>query len=248
MPFSQQTKLEPDLADAYSAWQTKPGPAANSGMLKAVQPIMDSALRSYGTASPTLRSQAKLLTLKALPSYDPMRGTLRTHLLSQLQGLRRISAKEQQIISLPEQVGLDQKFLHDTEHQLRDDLGRDPSDYEIADRTGISLKRLRYVRQFRPPVAEGMASQPWNAGEDARDPSVQRLGRHDDYDAWLDFVYTDLSNTDRVILDYTLGRNGSPKLPLQEVARRLGITPSAASQRAAKIQRLIDERQSLSIL
>jgi DNA-directed RNA polymerase specialized sigma subunit len=246
--FSAQNKLEPEFTDAYNAWKTTPSPASNSGLLKAVTPVIDTALRSYGDASPTLRSRAKQLTLKALPAYDPGKGTLRTHLLSQLQSLRRLSTQQQQIISLPEQVGLDQKYLYDTESRLRDENGFDPSDADIADATGISLKRLKYVRQFRAPLAESAVNSSFDSGDEPHDPATQTAGKDNHYEAWLDFVYADLGQTDRVIMDYTLGRNGTPKLPLQDVARRLGITPSAASQRAAKIQRMIDERQSLSIL
>lgn len=248
MAFSIQNKLEPEFTDAFDAWKKTPGPTANSGLLKAVTPIIDSAIRSYGTQSPTLRSRAKQMTLQAMTTYDPNKGKLRTHLLSQLQGLRRFSAQEQNIISLPEQVALDQKFLHDQENSLRDFLGRDPADAEIADQTGISLKRLKYVRQFKPPLAESLVSRPTDDGSDIMEPGVKQLGRDDEGEAWLDFVYADLNNTDRLIMDYTLGRNGSPKLPLHEVARRLGVTPSAASQRLGRIQGMIDERSTLGIL
>lgn len=241
-------KLEPEFADAFNTWKASPTPASRSGLLTTVTPVIDTALRSYGTASPTLRGSAKRLALQAFNTYDPNKGSLKTHLLSQLQGLRRLAAKENNIISLPEQVGLDQKHLLDVEAQLRDENGRDPSDWEIADKTGLSLKRLAYIRKIRPTVAEGMANGPTGDDEDYSEPASQLPGRDDAAEAWLGFVYSDLGPTDRVIMDYSLGRNGTPKLSLNEIARRLGITASAASQRAAKIQKLIDERQSLSII
>lgn len=252
LPFaaSSGNKLEPDFADSFNAWKADPTPTTSGGLLKTVTPVLDSALKSYGGASPspTLRSSAKRMALQAMQTYDPAQGTLRTHLLSQLQGLRRVSAKERNIISLPEQVALDQKYLLGAESQLRDDLGRDPSDAEIADHTGLSYKRLKYIRQAKPTVAESSASGISDDGEDYIEPASQGLGRDDRGEAWLDFVYADLDPTNRVIMDYSLGRNGSPKLSLSEIARRLGITPSAASQRAAKVQQMIDERQSLGIL
>lgn len=246
--FSIENKLEPEFADAYDAWKTSPSPLTNSGLIKAVQPVVDSAIKSYGISSPTLQGRAKQMTLQAFQTYDPNKGRLRTHLLSQLQGLRRVSAQEQNIIALPEQVALDQKFLHDQENNLRDFLGRDPSDAEIADHTGISYKRLKYVRQFKPPLASSHVSQPSAAGDDYMEPGVQQLGRDEHAEAWQDFIYADLGETDRVIMDYTLGRNGSPKLPAAEIARRLGITPSAVSQRTARIQTMLDERDAMGIL
>lgn len=246
--FSQENKLEPEYADAFNAWKVDPTPATRTQMLTTVNPVIDTAIRSYGNASPTLRSRAKQMTLTALDTYDPSKGRLKTHLISQLQGLRRHAAREQNIISIPEQVGLDQAWLRTAETELADDLGRDPSDAEIADKTGISRKRMTYIRQFRGAVAESGAMNQSPDGEDFSEPASRGLGKDDEGEAWLDFVYTDLGPTDRVIMDYTLGRNGSPRLALQEIARRLGITPSAASQRAAKIQRMIDERLTASII
>lgn len=246
--FSVQNKLEPEFADAFNAWKASPSPTTNGGLIRAVKPVVDTAIKSYGLSSPTLQGRAKQMTLQAMQTYDPNKGKLRTHLLSQLQGLRRVSAQEQNIIALPEQVALDQKFLHDQENSLRDFLGRDPSDAEIADHTGISYKRLKYVRQFKPPLASSHVSQPTADGDDYMEPGVEQIGRDAAADAWQDFVYADLGTTDRVIMDYTLGRNGSPKLPSAEIARRLGITPSAVSQRTARIQAMLDERDSAGIL
>jgi len=45
-----------------------------------------------------------------------------------------------------------------------------------------------------------------------------------------------------LIMDMTLGRNGKRRTPTQEIARKLGITPGAVSQRAAKIQTMLDKR------
>jgi DNA-binding CsgD family transcriptional regulator len=61
-------------------------------------------------------------------------------------------------------------------------------------------------------------------------------------DAWIDFVYGDLSPTDKLVMDMTLGRNGRRKASTQDIARRLNISPGAVSQRAAKIQAMIDTR------
>jgi DNA-directed RNA polymerase specialized sigma subunit len=180
-----------------------------------------------------------------LNTYNPQQGTLKTHLLSQLQSLRRASAQEQQIISIPEQVGLDYQHLVDAENELRDQLGRDPADSEIADRTGLSYKRLAHIRRSQGSVSEGSVL----ASNDGMGmPATQIPGRDQEAEAWVGFVYADLGPVDRVIMDYSLGRNGTPKLGATEIAKRLGITPGAVSQRAAKIQQLLDARHELGVL
>jgi DNA-binding Lrp family transcriptional regulator len=58
----------------------------------------------------------------------------------------------------------------------------------------------------------------------------------------MDFVYGDLDNTNKLIMDMSLGRNGRKQTSVQEIARRLNITPGAVSQRAAKIQQMLNQR------
>jgi DNA-directed RNA polymerase specialized sigma subunit len=161
-----------------------------------------------------------------------------------MQSLRRLSAKEQNIISIPEQVGLDFQRLSGSENELRDSLSREPTDDEIADSTGLSVKRIRKIRAFHQPLSEGMTAMTTGNSEDDTNTEIAstlpNYNRH--ADAWMDFVYGDLSPTDKLIMDMTLGRNGRRKASTQEIAAKLRITPGAISQRAAKIQNMIDQR------
>lgn len=241
--------LEPEFEPHFTAWQSSPSPETASRLLQATQPVLDSALRSYGgpTASPVLRSRAKLMTLDALKTYDPSRAKLRTHLMVQLQGLRRQAAREQQVISVPERVAIDLYHLHAAENELRDRLSRDPSDLELAEHSGMSLKRLEHVRRARPGYAEGTVQAVTATDEDQGGfaPSVQ--SRNDDA-AWINFVYHDLDSIDQVIMEHVLGLRGKPVLPKQEIARRLGVSPAAVSQRAARIQEKLDQREAAGLI
>jgi DNA-directed RNA polymerase specialized sigma subunit len=247
-PFSSQTQHggSPDFDTLYPQWQQQQTPEMNTQLLGTVQPIIDTAVSSYAgaNASPTIKNKARLMALKALQTYDPQRGNVKTHLLSQLQSLRRLSAKEQNIISLPEQVGLDFQRLSSAENELRDSLSRDPTDDEIADATGLSTRRIKKIRGFNQPIAEGMtALQSGNSEDAANTDLASTLPNYNKHtDAWLDFVYGDLSPTDKLVMDMTLGRNGRRKTATQDIARRLNISPGAVSQRAAKIQTMIDAR------
>lgn len=183
------------------------------------------------------------MALKALDSYDANKGNVRTHLLSQLQSLRRISAQSQNIISIPEQVGLDFGHMTESENQLRDELGRDPTDDELADATNLSRRRIQKIRAFNQPVSEGATMRDVSSEENyGGDVASSVPGATRGEDAWFNFVYDDLSPTDKLIADMTLGRNGRRRTTTQDIARRLNITPGAVSQRAAKIQAMLDKR------
>jgi RNA polymerase primary sigma factor len=248
MPFSQPPKIHgvgDDFLPAYQTWQTQRTPQNNTALLKTLQPVLDTAVTSYagGNQSPTIKSRAKLMALKAMESFDPNRGNVRTHLLSQLQSLRRLSAQEQNIIHLPEQVGLDFQNLNESENELRDSMGRDPTDEELSNHTNLSVRRIRKIRKFHQPISEGTVVGQESDENDPTDIASQVPGGgHRAADAWMNFVYDDLGATDKLIMDMTLGRNGKRRTPTQEIARKLGITPGAVSQRAAKIQTMLDKR------
>lgn len=245
-PPEVESLLEPEFAPHYDAWKLDPSPTNTSSLLTAVNPVLTSALRTYGSQqSPTLHSRAKIMALDAIGRYDPSKAKLRTHLMFQLQGLRRHSAREQQILAMPEQVGLDLSHLREAENYLRDQLGRDPSDRELSDHTNLSMKRLAYIRKSRPSYAEGGLQRSTDEGEDIYSPAIQEKNN---VKQWHEFVYHDLAPVDQLIMEHTLGLHNKPVLQNQELAKRLGVSPGAVSQRKAKIQAKLDLRDEFEVI
>lgn len=241
--------LEPEFEPHYNSWKTDPSPKNTSAMIKALNPVVESAVRTYvspGADSPTLRSKAKLIMVNALKTYDPARAKLRTHMMSQLQGLRRAAAKETQILSIPEQVAIDLGRINEAENFLRDKLGRDPSDLELADHTGISRKRLGYVRGARPVISEGALTNV--AGEEGNELYMPQVEQPEEIGAWHDFVYHDLDPVDQIIMEHSFGMHGKPSLSNQAIAKKLRISPGAVSQRKARIQNKLNQRDELELL
>lgn len=151
-------------------------------------------------------------------------------------------------MSIPEQVALDLGHVRESENFLRDKLGRDPSDSELADHTGLSLRRLTYVRRARPAYAEGSMVRPTeDGGDDLYSPAVRSRG-NGALQQWHEFVYHDLDARDQLIMEHTLGMHGKRVLSNQDVAKRLGISPGAVSQRKARIQQKLDMRDELGVI
>jgi DNA-directed RNA polymerase specialized sigma subunit len=236
-----ETPETPEYTTAWQSWKKEDTPQTRTALLESVRPVLDDAVRAYGAGSqgsPTLRTRAKLMALQAMQTYDPAKSPLRTHLMSHLRGLQRVGAREAAAISVPEQVALDWRRLHHAERNLEDNLGRAPSDQELADHTGFSLKRIKHVRKNRGSIPTGvLAAQP----SDAPMPPIRPVGQTDD-DAWINIVYHDLSPRDQVILQHTLGWNGNSVLNTAELAAKLGVTPGLISQRRRTIQDLLDQR------
>ena len=228
---------DPNLV--WGKWKASPSRQNTGELLKSLQPTLDKGLKQFSggnAASPVLRAHAKILALTAARSYSPQQGNLQNHVMSHLQRLQRLSAASN-LTRLPEQLSADFQRLSQHENEFRDKYGRDPSDAETTDITGLSAKRLARIRQVKMPIAEGQLVGDESSSNKYSDGAAK---------AWVDYIYHDLSPTDQVIVDCTLGRNNTPILPASQIAKRLGITNSAVSQRTAKIQQLIDARHELS--
>ena len=142
-----KSMLEPDFEPDFAAWKATPNPHQTTLLLGRLQPTIDKAISAHvGNSDPIIRSRAKQLTLQAVKTYDPMKAKLSTHLFNQLQGLKRIYRKQNQIISVPERISLGQGQLLSADAELQERLGRDPTSGEIADYTGLSLRRIKQIR------------------------------------------------------------------------------------------------------
>ena len=188
--------LEEDFEPHFTAWKKTPSPKTSTALLNAVEPVISSALQTYGAGdkSPLLRSRARRMALDSMHSYDPSRAKLRTHLMTQLQGLRRVKGQQNQIISVPEQIQLDQGHVFETSNRLEDWLGRPPSDAELADETGLSLKRLTHLRKASGGLSESQAS---SIDPETGEPNQPTIVAKEDDSGWNQFVYSSLQPRDQ---------------------------------------------------
>lgn len=239
-----QNRLENKFKQPFQSWQDDPTPDNASSLLKLVKPAIDRGIRAHvGTqVSPATRSHARRLALGAFRNYDPQKSQLTTHIINSLQGLKRVVRRQGHVMSVPERVELDRRRVAKARAQLEDDLGREASEAQVADYTGLSLRRLAHIQKFRPPVSEGRFMSP-TAEAEGFQPAVEQAPT----DVWLEFLYDDLTPTDQSILDATLGLHGRAKQSNQEIARRLRLSPGAVSQRKAKIQMLLDQREEMEL-
>jgi hypothetical protein len=231
--------LEPDFQDPFDAWQRNQTPQGNAAILKTLDPVINKAVKTFaGRDDPLLRSRARRITLDSLGTYDPRRGRLQTHIFNQLRTMQRVAGQQSHIIKVPERVVLDRRTVSRVQQELEDELGREPTDAELAQHTGFSIKRLGKIRRFSPGMAEGFFAAMPDGGFA---PAVKA-----ESEAWVQFVYDDLSPTDQKIMEWTLGMGGRPKLSNQEIAIKLKRSPGAISQRKKIIQDLLDQEQELS--
>ena len=241
--------LEPDYQLPYDNWVADPSPTNTGQLIKAVKPVLSSAVRAYGgtsARSTNIKSQAKRMAADAFSSYDPARGTLKSHLMSRLQRLRRVAAQQRQVIRVPEQVALDQMRSDAATRELEESLGYPPSDQQLADYTNLSLKRLAYIRGSERPLAESTISRGGEEGLGGYDPRARSLAKP--ADAWEELIYDDIDETNQFIMERVLGMHGHQPTKPSQVAVMLKISPAAVSHRMAQIQAKLDKREDLGMI
>jgi len=143
-------------------------------------------------------------------------------------------------------VALDQMRSERAANELEEQIGQPPSDQQLADFTGLSLKRLQYIRGSGRPLAESTITRSSGDGGGSYDPRVRPI--EESHDAWLELVYDDLDETNQYILERVLGLHGHKKTRPSQVAAQLKISPAAVSHRMAKIQYKVDQRDALGML
>lgn len=244
MTMSSNDRLEPEFKEPYEAWKSNPGPETNSAMLKALNPVIQKGVyANVGPGShPLMTSRARQITLDSLGRYDRSRSQLQTHLMNQYRGLRRADRQSTEVLRAPERLLLDRNKLQEYEQELEDELGRPPTDNEIANRTGFSAKRMAKIRNWKPGAAEGQFER-----ADANLLSSMGVGPSAEArNLWVEMVYDDMPPIDQAIMEHTLGLNGKRVLSNAELARKLGRTPGAISQRKQRIQQALNEEAELS--
>lgn len=245
-------RLEQEYQEPYMAWKNNPNPTTTGALVRAVRPVIDKGIRSYGgggqSPTPIIRSKAKQIVMDSLDRYDPKQAKLQTHLMEQLKGLYRYAGQQKNILSVPERVTLDRQHLDESSKELQDWLGREPSDKELADKTGLSLKRIKYVRQLQNPVSEGTyaSRNEQNLGAPLLPPVEQQ-----NEDAWVNFVYHSLAEVKNsslpIVMEYTLGLHGKPRLSTAALAQKLNVSPGRVAQLRAQVQTKLDQRDELDM-
>jgi len=237
-PDKSKLLIEPEFHAEYDDYVKSRTPESADKLLKKLSPVIDESLRSYGGSeaqTATARAQAKKLALEAVRRYDPERAKLKTHLLSHLRGIRRPIERSSAGVYVPEQWRLDAQRAHGVMEDLREDLGREPSEAELATKLNIPLDRIRRALT----VPNTMASSQFEGSVEGSGGTSQKA-----WDQWVEGIYHDLHPVDQVILEHSFGLHGKEITPANVLAKLVNLSPGAISQRKARIQQMLDEFES----
>jgi len=218
--------------DALNAYKLDSTPDTLNSVVRGLQPTINYALSSVsGLGDPGLTAKAKLVAAEAVKTYDPEYGaSLETHVSNNLKKLSRIARAHKSPIQLPERTQLDLYALHRSETEYTDKYGQEPDVTQLADYSGIPIKRIKKLRLSSLAVPSEEAGI---EGEEV--PNY--------YEEALDYVYQESDYRDRKIMEHKLGYGGAKKMAGNEIAMKLNIDPAQITRRSAKLAMKVSELQ-----
>ena len=147
----------------YEKWKTEPTPENMATVIAELDPMINAEIHRYPGPKPLLRGRARRLALDAVRSYDPASGAqLRSWVTTQLQPLSRYS-NTLKPIKLPEVAVRQAAEVHRLDRELADEMGHNPTDEELADHSGISVRRIQAAASWKSRARSSCATQNWLA-------------------------------------------------------------------------------------
>ncbi|MBQ7207085.1 MAG: sigma-70 family RNA polymerase sigma factor [Lentisphaeria bacterium] len=180
--------------------------------------------------------------MTAARRYNPRRGA-KFSTYSALwikQAIRQAIAEQAQAVRIPIGTQQNSRRIQRCVRELETVLGRDPSDEEVAQKTGLPLvtvQRLRDKRQADMQSLNAIISNSDQDGTEFQDffadeitpPPDQALLKIEDIEQLLSLLDT-LTDRERQVLRLRFGLDGSPILTLEEVGKKLNCTNERVRQ------------------
>jgi len=223
--------------DLYKEWKEKQDKQSFQNLYMTMKPDIENAARkaSFGSniPQPVHKIWAAQSFYDSLKTFDPTMGaSLKTHVWNSVQNkAKRLNYKYQDLGTKPEpraaMVGL---YQNETSN-LTQELGRDPTAAELADRMGVGIQD---VEKIRKEVRKDLAFD-HGVGEDITfEQSTD--------EEMLNFLYYELGNEERLVYEHIFGRGGrqrslkpNGRVNFDKIAKETGFSTSKIRQIAKKI-------------
>ena len=228
--------------DPYKAWRESQDPNDLRQVVSSLDNTISSASRAHAgqaARSPVVQQRARLIAARAVKSFDPDRGVaLPTHVNNQLRELQRSAPAVVDPLSPPERFRRQQVEISQVTQDLEEQLGREATDEEISEVSGIPLPRVVKVRRRMRARIPTSVYEDSDDDDDALDVVDNRFT---DEDLWHEAVYHDLGEVDRIIFMHRTGYRDADILSNTDIAQRVNLSPGAVSQRARRIQQRLEQ-------
>jgi DNA-directed RNA polymerase specialized sigma subunit len=230
--LDKPAKLDEDqFLRVFNVWKSTKNPKLLNDLIKLTEPVWKKAISIFGgdPNDPLHIAYAKEIVIDGLNKFDPEKAKINTFLWFKLNNLQRKVLKVQNVLNIPERDLQLKNKLELIEEELREKLGRDPSDQELADYAGITVKRIARLRRGTSPVLASSLQMENEAGEESHEipvsiPTEDKKRR----ELILDLVHFESTPEQQVLMEYVFGMNGKKQLSVKDAAKKAGLSLSTA--------------------
>lgn len=215
----------------YDQWAQNKTPSNMTALMKHLSPLVYSEVQRQSGALPkaALAAEAKIWTMKAIKSFDPSKGfALSTHVMNYLPKVRRLNYKHQNAARLPENQQRQFREYSKAKSNLENDLGRDPTDEELA-------KHLGWSKGYTVKFKSRLFSDLIESGSE----NASQMSEYSDSNMLFQEIMNRLTPQERMIAEL------KGTIPAPELAKKLGFDINRLNyeQRKlwAKIKKLQEE-------
>lgn len=220
-----------NLDQLYAAYQAQPTQENLTRVVNGLRPTVDFGLAQMNAAQdPLLKAKAAVVTASAVEKFDPAFGaSLPTFLSSQLRQLTRVARQSRSPVKIPDRIQIESMKLNQARKSFFDEHGREPDTLELADFTGVPVKRIAKIRKYQVAIPAEQAVGDLEA--ETPDHALEAM----------DYVYHDSDHVDRRIMELKLGFANHPVMTPQQVAVALNLSPTQLSRRSARLAMRINK-------
>jgi RNA polymerase primary sigma factor len=260
-----QTKLLTPEQEIKLAARIKRGDSrAREEMIKANLRLVVKIAREYedyGVPLLDLINEGNIGLMKAVERFDPAKGAkLSTYAAWWIkQAIRRALSNQSKTIRLPVHVGDKLVHMRRAAVRLHEELGREPTDEELAKALETTATRINELRNAgaRPssldaPIGGDDDSNPFGdiIGDEKADTPYEQLEDKTNT-ALVRELVNKLPEREATILRYRFGLDGDDERTLEEVGEKFGVTRERIRQlqniALTKLKKMIQKRESVKM-
>jgi len=203
--------------DMWQRWSKTKDPEVLEHLLTSMDPMIQKRVMQFRSApmpQSAIEAEARKQAINAFETFKPSKGAqLGTHVNNYLRKVYRYVTTYQNIGRMPESRTAKIDMFQKTKSYLQQVKGREPTNVELADELGWSQREVtRMERELRKDLGLEASFGDVGFGGVSREADL------------LNYGYYELTPEEQLVMDYTTGQHGKPRLKMDQIAKRMGKT------------------------